>query len=725
MRHGRALVCITLAVATLVAGLAATAIANTAAGSWSPPTYLTDNVGGAPVAAAPVAAVNASGDIAAAWLAQSSAGTQINLASNFGQGFSVLDLGVADPSSAADEDHPQVAMDPSGDAIAVWLANGSVDYSAMLNPGESFGQPTTLDAATTDYDPHVAMDSGGDTIFTWAQQNTGTTTTWSVWYEICTYSNAAPQCQRAVEYDSGLSANPDPQVAVSRDGSAVIGFIAQRDGIDYGTLRGGFSNPAADPHFSDSFTGYADTSDTLSDLSVAIDASGNAMFAWLANNSGGETPYTAELPCGHTDGGAFPVSNTPSTKFLDDPTSGDLSGLTVAMDDTTAGDSTAALAVYEKSNAGIETFVLPSADYNDGNAWTATTDDSHLGGPYPSVATAPQLTVADVGTAATATLLFQSTGDHMAYASQAGTSPWPASATPITDIGSGEISSTYSLATDPYGNLVALWAQADSSANIQVIADCYQASAVSGLNASSCTGPAFPAPPSSGGSTGGTSDGGSAGGSPSGGGSAASTPAPVLRHTTDISSTTGTVRYRLPGSSQFKTLTAPHSIPFGTVIDARHGRVTITVALPNGKTSTAQFWDGEFILHQSASGAITASLAGGSFVGCPRPSRGRSHHDIAHVAKAKKKRKKKGSVVRSLWSKATGNYTTKGSYGAAAVLGTQWLTRDQCDGTYFKVTHTSKDPHGKIRVTVYHPHRHKVLLKQGHSILAPAPGYQR
>ncbi|HEX3802317.1 MAG TPA: hypothetical protein VHV75_05715 [Solirubrobacteraceae bacterium] len=38
-------------------------------------------------------------------------------------------------------------------------------------------------------------------------------------------------------------------------------------------------------------------------------------------------------------------------------------------------------------------------------------------------------------------------------------------------------------------------------------------------------------------------------------------------------------------------------------------------------------------------------------------------------------------------------------------------------------THASGDPHGEIKVTVDYPHRHMVLLKQGHSLLAPAPGY--
>ena len=48
------------------------------------------------------------------------------------------------------------------------------------------------------------------------------------------------------------------------------------------------------------------------------------------------------------------------------------------------------------------------------------------------------------------------------------------------------------------------------------------------------------------------------------------------------------------------------------------------------------------------------------------------------------------------------------------MLGTKWYTEDRCDGTYFRVVRD------KIKVTVYYPHRHTVIVKQGHSFLAPA-----
>jgi hypothetical protein len=132
-----------------------------------------------------------------------------------------------------------------------------------------------------------------------------------------------------------------------------------------------------------------------------------------------------------------------------------------------------------------------------------------------------------------------------------------------------------------------------------------------------------------------------------------------------------------------------------------------------------------FTLIQSANGSLTAKLVDGSYAGCPTPKkhghsgRLRSAHEIARGTK----KKKPGTSVDALWASAKGNYTTSGSSGAAAVLGTEWLTRDQCDGTFFSVLKTTDDPRGEIRVTVLHPYKHTVLLKRGHYLLARSAAY--
>ena len=62
---------------------------------------------------------------------------------------------------------------------------------------------------------------------------------------------------------------------------------------------------------------------------------------------------------------------------------------------------------------------------------------------------------------------------------------------------------------------------------------------------------------------------------------------------------------------------------------------------------------------------------------------------------------------------AHGSFTTKGSGGAASVLGTRWYTENTCAGTYFRV---ARD---KIKVLAYYPHPHTVTVTAG-----PIPAFR-
>ena len=69
-------------------------------------------------------------------------------------------------------------------------------------------------------------------------------------------------------------------------------------------------------------------------------------------------------------------------------------------------------------------------------------------------------------------------------------------------------------------------------------------------------------------------------------------PAPVLAHTGNVAPVAGNVRVRLPGTTTFVALATLEQVPFGSVIDATDGTVSVTVALPGGTTQTGQFFDG-------------------------------------------------------------------------------------------------------------------------------------
>jgi hypothetical protein len=192
-------------------------------------------------------------------------------------------------------------------------------------------------------------------------------------------------------------------------------------------------------------------------------------------------------------------------------------------------------------------------------------------------------------------------------------------------------------------------------------------------------------------------------------------PPPVLDTSTNLNPVSGTILIRLPGSKTFTPVPVGTNVPIGSTVDAINGVVSITVALPNGNTQTGEFYDGEFVLDQSKSGTTIPVLTGGSFKGCPAPTKTGARNATARAAESKKK--KKTTVVRQLWGNAHGNYSTKGRYGSASVSGTIWLVQDRCDGTYIKAT---KD---NVIVVAYANPGKKYDIKQGQHILIPAPGF--
>jgi DNA-binding beta-propeller fold protein YncE len=187
---------------------------------------------------------------------------------------------------------------------------------------------------------------------------------------------------------------------------------------------------------------------------------------------------------------------------------------------------------------------------------------------------------------------------------------------------------------------------------------------------------------------------------------------PVLAKTGNVAPVSGTVLVKLPGSKSFVALSTLQQIPFGSVIEATHGHVSVTTAVPRGGTQTGEFFAGEFVLRQGPNGMVVAELTGGNFSVCPtareRGHIARTSAAYAHAATSK------SHVVRKLWADAHGKFSTKGNYAAGAVQGTEWLTEDLCDGTLIRVTRD------KVAVTNLVNHRH-VEVRTGHHYLAKAP----
>jgi IPT/TIG domain/FG-GAP repeat len=192
---------------------------------------------------------------------------------------------------------------------------------------------------------------------------------------------------------------------------------------------------------------------------------------------------------------------------------------------------------------------------------------------------------------------------------------------------------------------------------------------------------------------------------------ASSLPPPILGLTGNVARLSGIVRVKLPGSSRFTLLQGGEQIPFGSIIDATHGRVSVTTAALHGGTQTMVFYEGEFKLTQQRNGLVVSTLFGGDLSSCPT---GDAHRRAKRASAASAKR-----PVRKLWAEGHGSYSTKGNYATGAVLGTRWLTEDLCTGTLIRVATD------RVAVTNLVNHR-RLTVTAGHSYFARAPrGHRR
>lgn len=190
------------------------------------------------------------------------------------------------------------------------------------------------------------------------------------------------------------------------------------------------------------------------------------------------------------------------------------------------------------------------------------------------------------------------------------------------------------------------------------------------------------------------------------------TPQPKLGDGDNAIAATGGVEFRRPGTRRWVRLKSPARLPNGTVINASSGTVQLTATESHGQTQSVTAWGGEFRIANQHDGAIVLDVIG-TWSASEGASPGRS-------SRLKRKRTKK-TVTGNLWTKGHGKVTTKGSYGSASVLGSEWLTRNLKSGTLFRVTRNRLDTKDVITVTVYYPKRHTVKLRQGQSLVAPAP----
>jgi hypothetical protein len=196
---------------------------------------------------------------------------------------------------------------------------------------------------------------------------------------------------------------------------------------------------------------------------------------------------------------------------------------------------------------------------------------------------------------------------------------------------------------------------------------------------------------------------------------------PIAGKTVNLEPVSGEVLVKVPGSTSYVPLVGPEQVQDGSIIDARKGRVRITIDNGRGGLDTAEFYGGVFKFTQpkvkkGQTWFANLYLYGGSFKGCPTAP---TNPKIATLSRRKAKKQSQGKSVRHLWGSGEGAFRTVGRFSSATVRGTTWLTDDKCQGTLTKVTA------GKVGVRDF-VLKKTVVLKRGKSYFAqPKPRKKR
>jgi hypothetical protein len=233
----------------------------------------TDNAGSA---ASPQIAINGSGNALTVWHQYD--GALFNIWANRytpGSGWGTAEL--IERLNTNDASGPQIAIDGSGNALAVWHQSGVVAryniWARRYTPGSGWG---TAELIETDHaggavNPQIAIDGSGNALAVWTQYDGTRNNIVANRYTPGSGWGAA----ELIETDAG-SASSFSQIATDGSGNA-IAVWEQHDGTRF--------NIWANRYTPGSGWGTAELIETnetgdASDPQIAIDGSGNALAVW-------------------------------------------------------------------------------------------------------------------------------------------------------------------------------------------------------------------------------------------------------------------------------------------------------------------------------------------------------------------------------------------------------------------------------------------------------------
>jgi hypothetical protein len=186
-----------------------------------------------------------------------------------------LELGTTDGSSSdpSDTAQPQVTVDSDGNAMAAWadfvdpIVRGIVARRYTKADGWR-PEEVVYDGGSTAGDPRMDVDLSGDVTATW---ETGT----GIW------TNRYSETDKwgvAVTIDEGPNVPRNPQIAAGPGGSAWVVWEQQPAGTVFNIYGNAFTEGIG---WGTALPIATDTNTSAINPQLAVDANGNAVFAWI------------------------------------------------------------------------------------------------------------------------------------------------------------------------------------------------------------------------------------------------------------------------------------------------------------------------------------------------------------------------------------------------------------------------------------------------------------
>jgi hypothetical protein len=320
-------------------------------------------------AADPRVALNSSGEGMVVW--QQSDGTRFNIWARRRRACGGWDAPALLESAAGSATNPQVAIDSAGNAIAVWQqnpngSNGLRVWSNRYTAGLGWGTAQMLSNNNEAEYPQIALDRSGNAFAVWAEWGLSTSGLWARRYSAATGWETAvrigipmgaspimPQVafdplgnamavwndlgsldvqriwasryvpglgwstQRRIDRD-GIGAAMRAEVALDANGNAIVAWIQadgplQSDGTHWHVWANRYE-PALGWGVAvqlEPFSGHSSRPD------IAMSANGNAIVFWVQPSGMGSTIWANSFVPGGSWSGAFPIETT--TPFASSP----------------------------------------------------------------------------------------------------------------------------------------------------------------------------------------------------------------------------------------------------------------------------------------------------------------------------------------------------------------------------------------------------------------------